>query len=97
VSEGNKSQSFLVGLVVGGVIGAALTLWLTGKVRHGLRDRGIDVGGRLGELGSLVREKGEDFLSRAKEVVEHTVEEGREARHRARSELEERLRKEREE
>lgn len=97
MSEGNRSQTFLVGLLVGGVIGSALTCWLTGRVRRGLRERGIDIGGRLGEIGSLVREKGEEFLSRAKEAVEHTVEEGREASRKARSELEERLKKEREE
>jgi len=97
VSEGNRSQTFLVGLLVGGVIGSVLTVWLTGRARRGLRERGIDIGGRLGELGSLAREKGEEFLGRAKEVIEHAIEEGKEASHKARSELEERLKKEGEE
>ena len=97
MSEGNRSRSFLIGLLVGGLIAAVLTFWLKRKVRPGLRERGIDVGGWLAEIGSIVREKGEDFLTQAKEVVEHAIEEGVEASHKARSELEERLKKEREE
>lgn len=97
MSEENRSRSFLVGLLVGGVIGSALTFWLTGRARRELRERGIDVVGRLGELRSLIKDKGEEFLTRAKEVIEHAIEEGKEASRKAHSELEERLKKEGEE
>ena len=96
MSEGNKSRSFLIGLLVGGLIAAVLTFWLKRKVRPVLRERGVDVSGWMAEIGSMVREKSEDLLSRAKEVIEHAIEEGIEARHKARSELEERLGKKRE-
>ena len=96
MSEGNKSRSFLIGLLVGGLIAAVLTFWLKRKVRPVLRERGVDVSGWMAEIGSMVREKSEDLLSRAKEVIEHAIEEGIEASHKARSELEERLEKKRE-
>lgn len=97
MSEGDRSRAFLLGLAVGGLIGCILTLWLTQRVRRKLRERGIDIGGRLGELGSLVKEKGEEFLSRAREVAELAIEEGRESGRKARYEMEERFKKDEEE
>ena len=94
MSEENRSQSFLSGLLVGGVIGSALAFWLVGRMRRDLRGRGIDVGGWLGELGYLVRDKGEEFLTRAKDVIERAIEEGREASHKARSEMDDRWKRE---
>ena len=94
MNEENRSQAFLSGLLVGGVIGSALAFWLAGRMRRDLRERGIDIGGWLGELGYLVKDRGEEFLTRAKDVVERAIEEGKEASHKARSELEERWKEE---
>lgn len=97
MGQENDRRSFLIGFLVGGIVGSVLTLWLTPKVRRELRERGIDVGGRLGGLSALIREKGEEFLTRAREVIKQAVEEGKKASDKTRSELEERYKKEGEE
>ena len=94
MEERNNRGGFLVGLLVGGVIGSVLTIWFAPKVRRRLRERGIDVGGSLAELGALIKEKADEFLARAREAVKQAVEEGKEASSEARSELEERFKKE---
>jgi len=94
VDERNSRGGFFVGLLVGGVIGSVLTIWFAPKVRRRLRERGIDVGGSLAELGALIKEKTDEFLARAREAVKQAVEEGKEASSEARSELEERFKKE---
>ena len=93
----NSGRSFFVGFLVGGVVGSVLTLWLAPKARRQMRERGIDVGGRLGGLGALIKEKGDEFMARAREVIKQAVEEGKKASDKARSELEERFKKEDEE
>ena len=97
MDQENNRRSFFTGFLVGGVVGSVLTLWLAPKVRRELRERGIDVSGRLGGLGALIREKGDEFLARGREVIKQAVEEGRKASDKARSELEERFKKEGEE
>jgi len=94
VDEKNSRGGFFVGLLVGGVVGSVLTLWLADRVRRQLRERGIDVGGSLAEFSAIIREKADEFLVRAKEAVKQAVEEGREASSKARSDLEERFKKE---
>jgi len=93
VEERNSRGGFFVGLLVGGVIGSVLTLWFAPKVRCRLRERGIDVGGSLAELGAVIKEKADEFLARAREAVKQAVEEGKEASSEARSDLEERFKK----
>lgn len=88
MAEENKGRDFVTGLIVGAVVGSVLTFWLAGRMRRQLRERGIDLGGSLGELGALVREKGDEFLARAREIFKQAVEEGKEASAKARSELE---------
>ena len=97
MGEGNNRRGFFAGFLVGGVLGSVLTLWLTGRVRRQLRERGIDVGGRLGELGAVLREKADEFLARAGEAIRQAVEEGKEASGKTRTELEEKFKREGEE
>ena len=97
MDERNSRGGFFFGLLVGAVIGSVLALWFAPRVRRQLRERGIDVGGRLGELGAVIREKADEFLDRAREGIRQAVEEGKEASGKARSELEERFKKESEE
>ena len=68
MSEGNKSRSFLIGLLVGGLIAAVLTFWLKRKVRPGLRERGVDVSGWMAEIGSMVRENTVKLIVTANEI-----------------------------
>lgn len=91
MGEENSRRSFFIGFLVGGVVGSVLTLLLAPKVRRQLRERGIDIGGWLGALGALIKEKADEFLAQAREAVEQAVEEGREASSKTRSELEEKF------
>ena len=81
----NSGRSFFIGFLVGGVVGSVLTIWLAPKARRQMRERGIDVGGRLGGLGALIKEKGDEFMARAREVIKQAVEEGKKASDEARS------------
>ena len=90
----NSGQDFFFGFLVGAVAGSVLTLLLSERVRRDLKERDIDVGGRLRELGALIREKADEFLARTKEAVKQAAEEGRKTGDKARSDPEERLKKE---
>jgi len=93
VTEENKCRVFLNGLLVGGIIGSALTIFVAHRVRKQLKERGIDLG-RAGELAALAKERGDQFLARAREIMRQAIEEGRKAAGKARSELGERFEKE---
>ena len=81
----DSGRSFFIGFLVGGVVGSVRTLWLAPRARRQMRERGIDVGGKLGGL---------EFMARAREVIKQAVEEGKKASDESRSELEERFGKE---
>lgn len=91
-----RRPGFLIGLIMGAVIGSVLAVWITQRVRKQWRERGIDLG-RAGELAALARERGGEFLARARQIIRQAIEEGREAATKTRSELEERFKKESEE
>jgi len=93
VGKENSGQDFFFGFLVGAVAGSVLTLWLSERVRRQLRERGIDVGGRMGGVGAIIRDKADEFLGRVRETVKQAVEEGKEASSEARSDLEERFKK----
>jgi len=93
VTEENRFQVFLTGLLVGGIIGSALTIFVAQSVRKQLKERGIDLD-RAGELAALARERGDQFLAGAREIIRQAIEEGRKAASKARSELGERFEKE---
>ena len=90
----NSGQYFFLGFLVGAVVGSVLTFRLSERVRRELKERDIDIGGRLGEVGALIREKADEFLARAKEAVKQAVEEGRKTSDKARSDPEESFKKE---
>ena len=93
MGERNSRGSFFLGFLVGGVVGSVLTFWLADRVRRRLRERGIDVGGSLAELGAVIREKADELMARAREGIRQAVEEGREASDVTRSELEEKFKR----
>jgi len=94
VDKENSGWGLFFGFLVGGVVGSVLTLWLSERVRRELNERDIDVGGRLRELGALIREKADEFLARTKEAAKQAAEEGRKTSDKARSDPEEKLKKE---
>lgn len=93
MTEENRCRVLLIGLLVGGIVGSVLTIFVAQRVRKQLKERGIDLG-RAGELAALARERGDQFLARAREIIRQAIEEGRKTASKARSELEERLEKE---
>lgn len=91
----SSGRSFLTGLVLGGVVGSAITIWLVMRMQRGRR--GAQLGGRVGEIASIVRERGGEFLGKVREIVSEAVEEGRGSARKTRSDVEERFKEEREE
>ena len=89
--ENNRGRSFLAGLILGGVAGSAATVWLVGRMRWWGRRRGAELGGRAGEITSIITERGSEFLARAKEAISQAVEEGRETARKTRSDLEDKF------
>ncbi|MFQ5925302.1 MAG: hypothetical protein ACE5IE_04840 [Dehalococcoidia bacterium] len=93
MTEENRFQVFLIGLLAGGIIGSVLTIFVAQRLRKQLKERGIDLD-RAGELATLAKERGDQFLVRAREIIRQAIEEGRKAASKARSELGERFEKE---
>jgi len=91
--ENNRWRLFFIGLAVGGVVGSVLTYMFADRVRRQLRERGIDVGGKLGEIVDMIRERGDEFLGRAKEAIKQAMEEGKETGRKTRSDIEQRFKK----
>ena len=93
MTEENRGHGFLTGLLIGGVIGAAITLWLV--ERTGQRGRqGLGIGSRASDLASYIKD---EVSSKVKELIRRTIEEGSETARRTRDDIEERLREESEE
>lgn len=88
----NSGRSFLTGLILGAVVGAAATVWLGRRIRQ--RSVGRGVGGKASEFAAFVKD---ELLGRAKEAIRRAVEEGREAARKSRSDLEERSKEDSEE
>ncbi len=91
MAEENRGHGFLTGLIIGGVIGAALAIWLVERRR---RPGQRGVGSRAGGLASFIKD---EVLGGAREAIRRAIEEGRETAQRTRTDIEERLREEREE
>ncbi len=70
----SDKRGFLVGLLIGGVLGAAFAILYAprtgGETRSRLRERGDELRGR-------VKGKTDDVLSRAREKAEEAVQQGR--------------------
>ena len=92
-SRYNRRQGFLIGLAVGAVAGSMATLWVSGKVRRQMRQRGISVD-RAGDFVTSARERGGEFMSRVRTLARQATEEGKKAAEKTRSDMEERFKKE---
>jgi gas vesicle protein len=93
VTEENKGHGFLTGLIIGGVIGTALTFWLIERTGRRGR-RGIGSGSRAGDLATSIKD---EVSTRVKDFLKHTLEEGSDTARKTRSNLEGRLKRESEE
>ena len=86
----NRGPGLLTGVIVGAVIGAAVTFWLVERSnrqgRRGIRGRGGIIGFLKDEVFGGVRE-----------YIQQAIEEGREAAESTRSDIEEKFREEKEE
>jgi len=90
VTEENKGHGLLTGLLIGGIIGAALTFWLV--ERTGQRGRqGLGIGSRASDLASYIKD---EVSGKVKDLIRRTIDEGTEPARRTRDDIEERLREE---
>lgn len=93
MAEENKGHGFLTGLIIGGVIGTALTFWLMEWA--GQRERGgIGGGSRAGDLATSIKD---DVYPKVKDFLKRTLEEGSDTARKTRSNLEERWKRDSEE
>jgi hypothetical protein len=83
---------FLSGLIIGGVIGAAIGVGVIMVMRD--RERVQEVGGKASKIASVLKD---EVFTGGKEIIKHAIDEGKEAAHKTRSEIEERLREKSEE
>ena len=93
MTEENKGHGFLTGLIIGGVIGTALTFWLVERTSQRGR-RGIGGSSRAGDLATSIKD---EISTRVKDFLKHTIEEGSNTARRTRSDLEEKLKRDSEE
>jgi len=85
----DKGPGLLTGVIVGAVIGAAVTFWL---VERSNRPGRRGVGGRGGIIGFLK----DEVFGGVRDYIQQAVEEGKETAESTRSDIEERFREEQE-
>lgn len=86
----SRGSGLLTGVVIGAVIGAAVTFWL---VERSNRPGQRGIGGRGGILGFLK----DEVFGGVREYIQQAIEEGRETAESTRADIEERFKEEREE
>ena len=82
MAGGNRGQYFLIGLVLGGVFGALIAVWLIERRRVRFRGQGPGVGSALGDLVGVIKD---EVVPRVKEAIGEAML-GREAPRRTRPE-----------
>ncbi|MCL5736546.1 MAG: YtxH domain-containing protein [Actinobacteria bacterium] len=87
----NKAGSFLIGLVIGGALGAVLAFVLAPRpgdeVRQDLYERGLELRKRAGETVDQVVGVGRTTVDEQRQRVQQAMEESREASARTREQL----------
>jgi|LGVC01.1.fsa_nt_gb hypothetical protein len=83
---------FLSGLIIGGVIGAAIGVGVVMVIRD--RERVEELGGKASKMAGVIKD---EVFAGSKEIIKHAIDEGKEAVHKTRSGIEERRREKSEE
>jgi len=78
VAGENRGQYFLVGVVLGGLIGAGIAIWVVESRRVRFRKQGAGFGGRVAEFISVVRD---EFMPGLREAIRKSTEEETEVPH----------------
>jgi gas vesicle protein len=105
MSDESRGAEFLAGVIIGGLIGAAVALLLApqpgDETRADLREKGIELKDRMVELSEDARKRAEEWqeegraaIESQKERLEEAVEEGKKAAATKKKELLEELEKE---
>jgi gas vesicle protein len=105
MSDEGRGAEFLAGVIIGGLIGAAVGLLLAPQpgeeTREQLRERGIELKERVVELSEEARKKAEEFQDEGRTALETqasrvkgAIEEGKKAASKKKKDLLEELEKE---
>lgn len=62
----NRGRYLLIGLIMGGIIGAVIALWIVESRRVRFRKQGPGVGSALGELVTVIKD---EVVPRVKEAI----------------------------
>ena len=89
----NRGQYFLIGLILGGVVGALIAIWIFESRRVRFRKQGAGFGGRVAEFIAVVRD---EIIPGVREAIRHGMGEESETAGEGRSEEEEGFRRENE-
>jgi gas vesicle protein len=79
VAGENRGQYFLIGIVLGGLIGAGIAIWIVESRRVRFRKQGAGFGGRVAEFISVVRD---EFIPGLRDAIRQSAEEETEVPHR---------------
>lgn len=87
MSRETRGGEFLAGLIIGGLVGAAVALLFAPQpgeeTRTRLREKGIELQGRLAEVG----ERGKEVFQEQRVRLEEAIEEGKEAAEKKKKEI----------
>jgi hypothetical protein len=72
VAGENRGQYFLIGIVLGGLIGAGIAIWIVESRRVRFRKQGAGFGGRVAEFISVVRD---EFIPGLRDAISKSTEE----------------------
>jgi len=72
----NRGRYFVLGLVLGGLVGAGIAVWVMESKRVRFRQQSGGIGGRVAEFISVVRD---EFIPGLKDAVKQSVEEAESA------------------
>ncbi len=74
----NRGQYFLLGVVLGGLIGAGIAIWVIESRHVRFRKQGAGFGGKVSEFISVVRD---EFIPGLREAIRQSTEEETEVPH----------------
>jgi gas vesicle protein len=91
VAGANRGRYFLIGLILGGVVGALIAVWIVESRRVRFRKQGAGLGSRVAEFIAVVKD---EIIPGVREAIRQGMKEEGETAGESRSEEEERFRRE---